>query len=33
MENQPKEAFNEIVDHLQDYLETQKEIIKLNTVK
>ena len=33
MENQPKEAFNEIVDHLQDYLETQKEIIKLHTVK
>jgi hypothetical protein len=33
MENQPKEAFNEIVDHLQDYVETQKEIIKLQTVK
>ena len=33
MENQPKEAFNDIVDHLQDYLETQKDIIKLHTVK
>src|SRR5574343_232527 len=33
MENQPKETFNEIVDHLQDYVETQKEIIKLQTVK
>ncbi len=33
MESQPKEAFNEIVDHLQDYVETQKEIVKLQAVK
>ncbi len=33
MENQPKEAFNDIVEHFQDYVDTQKEIIKLQTVK
>lgn len=33
MEQEPKEILNQLVEHLNEYVETQKEIIKLNTVK
>lgn len=32
-EQEPKEILNQMVEHLNEYLETQKEIIKLNTIK
>lgn len=32
-EQEPKEILNQLVEHLNEYLETQKEIIKLNTIK
>ena len=33
MEQEPKQVFNETVEHLNEYIETQKEIIKLHAVK
>lgn len=33
MEQEPKQVFNETVEHLNEYIETQKEIIKLQAVK
>ncbi|MBW7844484.1 MAG: hypothetical protein H3C45_02335 [Bacteroidia bacterium] len=33
MEQEPKVLLNQIVEHLNEYVETQKEIIKLQTVK
>lgn len=33
MEQEPKEVFREVVDHFEEYVETQKEIIRLQTVK
>lgn len=33
MEQEPKEIFQGVVDHLEEYVETQKEIIRLQTVK
>lgn len=33
MEQHPKEAFNKAIDHVEEYIETQKEIVTLKAAK